>query len=159
MSQEDKERLPQRMVDVLKSIGENSVLFRLFVFLNDYPNWSVYQNLEDKGCDILLVNGHRNPPHNKIRIEVKTRQRLHTTAKNTKNNPHFTLSEHECNCDFLVAYWFDKNYYYIVPTKVLKPTKNKRKISYKFIPTDETTKLYLNNWDLIINMLKDELIC
>ncbi|SDO14981.1 hypothetical protein SAMN04487897_10910 [Paenibacillus sp. yr247] len=153
--QYEKDRLPQRMQDVLKIIGENAVLFRLYVMLTEFPEWSVYQNLEDKGCDIVLINSHKNPPHNKIRIEVKTRQRLHSTAKNAKSNPHFTLSEHENECDFLIAYWFDKNQYYIVPTEVLKPTKNKRKNLYKFIPTVESTKLYLNKWELIKELISE----
>ena len=54
------------MQDVLKDIGENSVLFHLFVISSQYPSWNVFQNLTDKGCDLVLINSDNN---NKVKIE------------------------------------------------------------------------------------------
>jgi hypothetical protein len=152
MAEHDKERLPQRMQDVLKTIGENAVLFHLFVILTDFPDWSVYQNLEHKGCDIVLIN-HNLANSHKIKIEVKTRQRLYSTAK-INRPPHFTLSEHEYECDFLIGYWFEKNDFYIVPTEYLSPGSNNGKKIYKYIPRKNEDE-YLNKWNLIKEVMKE----
>jgi hypothetical protein len=141
------EKLPQRMNDVLKTIGENAVLFRLFVLLYENPEWNVYQNLADKGCDIVLINSINN---NKIKIEVKTRQKLYTTSTNLKRGPQFTLSENEYNsCDFLVGYWFERNQYYIVPKENLYKAKNKELTVYKYAAPFNGLGVYHDNWSAI----------
>lgn len=128
----DKRKLPQRMQDVLMTIGENAVLFNLFVLTSENPNWNVYQNLTDTGCDLILINHNNN---SKIKIEVKTRQRLYSTAQEKNlNTVHFTLSENEYNsCDFLVAYWFEHNYYFVVPKEFLNESKSNEKRLFKFV--------------------------
>jgi hypothetical protein len=151
---DDVEKLPQRMSDVLKTIGENAVLFRLYVLLVEYPEWDVYQNLSDKGCDLVLINSSNN---NKIKIEVKTRQKLHTTSKNSKTNVHFTLSKNEYEaCDFLIGYWFELNRYYIVPKNELSETKSNQDLLFKYVTSKNTiNNPYLDNWNLILEKMAE----
>lgn len=144
----EKELLPQRMKDVLKVIGENSVLFHLFLMAARHETWNVYQNLSDVSCDLLLINSKNN---NKIRIEVKTRQKLYTTAK-INNNAQFILSNNEyVACDFLVGFWFEHGRYYVVPKVDLKSAKNKDVNTYKYAVVMKDENKYINNWSLIEN--------
>lgn len=147
------DKIPQRMQDVLKLIGENAVLFYLFVLTSKYPDWNVYQNLTDKGCDLVLINNINNK---KIKIEVKTRQRLYSTSKDNKGTSHFTLTENEYkHCDFLVGYWFELNQYYIVPKDALNETKNKDGKVYKYVAYKNAKEdKYLNNWAIIEEEMK-----
>lgn len=106
---DNEEKLPQNIQHLLMEIGERMVLFRLYILAKD-TEWDVYQNLGEKGCDLLIVNGTTN---NKIKIEVKTRQRLYTTSKKGKNRVQFTVTENEFNsCDFIAAYWVEENYFF-----------------------------------------------
>lgn len=140
-----EERLPQRMVDVLTTIGENAVLFHIFVLTMKYPDWNVFQNLSDKGCDLILL--HNNGA--KIRLEVKTRQKLYTTTLINKDRPQFTLSESEyLSSDFLIGFWFERNIYYIVPRDELRLAKNGAKNTYKYIVTSKSDE-HIDNWSLI----------
>lgn len=99
-----KERLPQSMSVILQEIGENSVLFHLFLMTID-NDWTIFKNLSDKGFDLILQKFKSNDIQNdKIRIEVKTRQKLHSTSSDKKNfdkQAQFNLSEAEyLSCDF-----------------------------------------------------------
>jgi hypothetical protein len=152
-SDKEKEKLPQRMSAVLGTIGENAVLFQLFVIAMRYPHWNVYHNLADKGCDLILLNSINN---NKIKIEVKTRQKLYSTSKNQKAAVQFTLTEGEYEaCDFLIGYWFEKNLYYIVPKEKLYMAMNKRKRMYKYAaPFSTTENEFINKWEVMEDAMK-----
>ena len=155
----NNKKLPQNILQLLSEIGEKTVLFRLYLLLRN-TKWDVYQNLDESGCDIILLNNKTsNKTSRTIKIEVKTRQRLSTTS--SKKFFDFTLTENEYkNTDFLIGYWHDKNYFFIVPTKELKATlsnnnkKYKLRIKYK---TDGTlcdaSKKYLNKWNFIENKI------
>lgn len=153
MAQEENEKLPQNAQHLLMEIGEKSVLFRLFLLVRD-KNWEVYQNLGYSGCDIILVDSTTN---NRVKIEVKTRQRLYTTSKRFKNRVQYTITENEYdNCDFVIAFWFEENHYFIVPKEDLDVTSSNGKILYKFIISKDGQgtlnargQAYLDRWDLI----------
>lgn len=94
-------KLPQNVQNLIKEIGEKLVLFRLFLLVKN-TNWEVYQNYSEPGCDLILLNSLMN---RKIKIEVKTRQRLYTTSKKKAKRVQFTLTANEYdNCDFLIGY-------------------------------------------------------
>lgn len=162
MKNKRTERLPQNLSVVLQEIGENSVLFHLFLLTTD-NDWTIFKNLSDKGCDLILQNFNNSNSSNKLRIEVKTRQKLYSTAKG--NNFHmtaqFNLTESEYDsCDFLVGFWFDLNAYFIVPKQDLKKVGQKT-IKYRFEAKrlkngdfNDKTKSYLNKWNQISNKMK-----
>lgn len=121
--------------------------------------WEVYHNLNDTGYDIVLL---KKQTFEKVRIEVKTRQRLYTTSNsNNKKSVHYTITKNEFeNSDFIIAYWFEKNYYFIVPTSELRETSSNSIPVYKFIvremadgSIDQKSKYYLENWDLILKRI------
>jgi hypothetical protein len=145
--------VPQNIKHLLMEIGEKMVLFKLFVLIKDTA-WDVYQNLGESGCDIVLFNNINNK---KLKIEVKTRQRLYSSDNKTLNIVHYSISENEyINCDFVICYWLEDNIFFVVPKSELKPTKNKDKITYKFIVTkradgsfNDNVARFLNKWDII----------
>lgn len=144
----------QNISDTLKEIGELSCLFYLYYHFND-KGWSVYKNFDEKGYDILLFNKKTGK---KIKIEVKTRQRIISSSSNKNNITHFTLTEveqHEAN--YLVGLWFEHNMFFIVPTSKLMKTKSNKNKLYKFIvrmnkkgEINPSAKPFLNNWKCII---------
>jgi len=74
---------------------------------------------------------------------------------------HFILSKAEYDsCQFLVAYWFERGQYFVVPKSELKPA-TKAKKSYRFIANilkngdyNAVSKRFLDRWDRITNLLK-----
>ncbi|MDD5340856.1 MAG: DUF3883 domain-containing protein [Patescibacteria group bacterium] len=144
----------QNISDALREIGELSSVFYLYYYFND-KGWSVYRNYDEKGYDILLFNEKTGE---KRKIEVKTRQRLISSASNKNKNTHFTLTELEKNeADFLIGFWFEYNMFFIVPTSKLMETKSNDKKLYKFIVSldkdnkpDENSGKYLGNWGDVI---------
>lgn len=152
MSESAKDNLPQNMQNLLMEIGEKSVLFQLFILLKD-TSWDVYYNLGEVGCDLVLVD---NKSNKKLRIEVKTRQRLYTTSKN-ENTVHFTVSELErYSSDFIIGYWFEENAFFIIPVSELTETSNNGKSLFKFVVRkckdgnfNSKSTEFLNKWDLI----------
>ena len=148
-------KVPQNVKDALKEIGELSCIFWLY-FQFGSKGWSVYRNFDEQGYDILLSN---RQTRKEKRIEVKTRQRVMSSASNRNiKNAHFTPSAGEKEtADFLVAYWLERNWFFIVPTRDLKLTTSKGKPLYKFIvqvtksnAPDLHSAKYLSNWDQII---------
>lgn len=140
-------QLPQNLKDLLKEIGENSVLFHIYTRIHN-SDWQVYKNLEHSGCDLVLIN----PKVNKIiKVEVKTRQSFYSTAisKNTKNQREFQITRNEYEeMDVLICYWFDYNAFFIVPKNDFDPTKNTLKVR---IRKDKeggygVNQKYYNNW-------------
>lgn len=109
------DRLPQKTNELLKEVGEKTVLYHLIAKTID-SCWRVHISLSDPGCDIILWNELTGK---KIKVEVKTRQRLRTTGEN--DNFMFKVTEFEYNnSDFLIGYWFEMNYLFIVPKEKLK---------------------------------------
>lgn len=151
-----KDKIPQNIQNLLMEIGEKSVLFKLFLLTKEYSNLEVYYNLNDTGYDIVLLKKNSSE---KIRIEVKTRQRLYTISDEKKKRiVHYTITKNEYeNSDFIIAYWFEKNYYFIVPTYELTKTSSNGIPIYKFIvrekvngDIDENSKKYLDNWEVLL---------
>ncbi|AWI06763.1 hypothetical protein [Clostridium drakei] len=151
-----KEKLPQNIQNLLMEIGEKSVLFKLFLLTKENPDWEVYYNLNDTGYDLILL---KKQTSKRVRIEVKTRQRLYTTSNEKKKRiVHYTITKNEYeNSDFIIAYWFEKNYYFIVPISGLSETSSNGVPVYKFIvrekvdgDIDENSKQYLDKWGLLL---------
>lgn len=126
-----RRRLPQNIQALIGDIGEKQVLLRLFLLVQDTP-WEVFRNVGEAGYDILLLNPQTNE---RVRIEVKTRQRMYTTGK--PNRPvHFRLTDGEYQaCDSLVAYFLDLNAFYIVPKSDLKEAHSGNRTYWRFILT------------------------
>lgn len=131
------------------------VLFRLFLLVKN-TDWDVYQNLGEVGCDLILLNSNDN---SKLKIEVKTRQRLYSTSESRKlNTVHYTVTENEyLSCDFVICYWVEENVFFILPKSELKQTSSNGKPIYKFIVRkladgsfDENSSRFLDKWDNII---------
>ena len=90
------------------------MLFQIYTRIHS-TDWRAFKNLEHSGCDIVLLNMKTNRI---IKIEVKTRQTLYTTAtsKNTEDKRQFQVSDNEYKeMDLLICYWFDYNSYFIIP--------------------------------------------
>jgi hypothetical protein len=142
------QKLPQNLVALIGDIGEKQVLLRLGMLCHQTPGWSVFHNLGEAGFDLLLLNMDTNE---RIQIEVKARQKIYTTGKNSQAIRFgLTAGEHRA-CHFLIAYFLDQNEFYIVPKQVLKPVSGGR--SWRFVLT--VTKQgrahprfarYLNAW-------------
>lgn len=140
----------QNISDALREIGELASMFYLYYSFND-KGWSVYRNYDEKGYDILLFN-HKTGK--KIKIEVKTRQKLISSSSNKNKITDFTLTEVEKNeADYLIGLWFECHMFFIVPTSKLVQTKSNDKKLYKFRvrinkggDLNPAAKKYLNNW-------------
>ena len=93
-----------------------------------------------------------------LKIEVKTRQTLYTTAtsKNTENKRQFQVSDNEYKeMDLLICYWFDYNSYFIIPKSELEQNKTTKRLNIKKNKDGNfgTNEKYLNNWENLKNML------
>lgn len=155
MPDENKEKLPQNIQHLLMEIGERMVLFRLFLLVKD-TEWNVYQNLGETGCDLLILNSVTNQ---KLKIEVKTRQRLYSTSKESRKNiAQFTITENEYNnCDYVICYWLEENVFFVVPKSELSETSSNSKPLFVFRVKrrsgggfDENSVRFLDRWDTII---------
>lgn len=146
-------KVTQNMQDQLSEIGQRSVLLRLAMMSMGTP-WEVFLNVGEAGYDILLTNTRSKQ---RVKIEVKTRQRLHTTAKEkNKNTAHFTVTKNErTRADFVVCYWWEKSWFFVVPSDDLRQTGSGKGIAYKFIVSCTKRKgtpssrglPYWNRWD------------
>jgi hypothetical protein len=155
-------QLPQNLKALLQDIGERSVLLQLSIRLLGHPEWRVFQNYTEAGCDLVLVRNSHERLGRQIKIEVKTRQNV-VTKRRSKNAVHFTLSQAERDAsDYLVAYWLDRSDFFIVPRDKLKPVKSGGKLLYKFIAYlssrtekyNDFTAPFCNNWEPILNDTK-----
>ena len=94
-----RKKLPQNIQALIGEIGEKQVLLRLYLLVHE-NSWDVFHNLGEAGFDVLLQNSTTGE---KIRVEVKTRQKLYTTGKNI-HRVHFFLTDGEYQaCDYLIA--------------------------------------------------------
>lgn len=124
-------KLPQNVQALIGEIGEKQVLLRLFLLVHGTP-WEVFHNLGEAGYDLLLQHPDTGE---RIRIEVKARQKLYTTGKR-RLSVHFFLSDGEyAACDFLVAYFLDHNGFYVVPKADLKMARAAGRIRWRFTMT------------------------
>lgn len=156
-------QLPQNLKAVLQDIAEDSVLLRLSMLLVEKPGWKVYRSYAEDSCDIVLrrTHGRARPGYRKeLRIEVKARQNMVTERKGQQM--HFTVSKAEReSCHFLVAFWFERGDYFVVPKKELKPASKAGK-SFCFVVNllkktndyNKPGKKFRNRWDRIGNLLK-----
>lgn len=141
-------KLPQKIQALVGEIGEKQVLLRLALLAHQIPTWDVFYNLGQSGFDILLMNSSSGE---RICIEVKTRQRLYSTATR-RQSVNFQLSAGEYKaCDYLIAYFLDHNDFYIVPKSGLKPISSGRR--WRFLLTMNASgephprfEQYRNNW-------------
>lgn len=154
MNKKPVKQLPQNLKDILKDIGENSVLFHLYTRIY-HTKWRAFKNLQEDGCDIVLLNASTNKI---LKIEVKTRQSLYSTAKskNTKRSKQFQVTRNEYKAlDFLVCCWFDYNDFFIIPKKDLVSTNTTIRIRINrgkdgsYGPNER----YRNDWDAILDKL------
>lgn len=149
-------KLSQNIQHLLMEIGEKMVAFHLHLKTRGTP-WEVYSNLGEVGCDLLLIN---RQSAEKIRVEVKTRQRLYTTGKH-RNQVQFTVTETEYNhCDFVIGYWLERNEFFVIPRDALVPTSSKGKRLYKFVvqvkrdgKVSGQAKEFLNQWNLVTDRI------
>lgn len=155
MKKTPEDKLPQNLKDLLKDIGENSVLFHIYTQIYD-TQWQAFKNLVHSGCDLVLLNMETNQV---VKIEVKTRQLLYTTAvsRNTVNQRQFTVTKNEYdNMDLLICYWFEHNAYFIIPKADLKPGRSSTKLVIRKDSKDGFGKnsSYLNRWENLLALLE-----
>jgi hypothetical protein len=156
----NRKKLPQNIHALIGEIGEKQVLLRLCLKAQTNA-WQVFHNLGEAGYDVLLLNPDKSM---QIRIEVKTRQRLYTTRKKHQNRPpSFYLTDIEYqSCDFLVAYYLDRNEFYIVPKEHLERGTNASKVNWRFRPDinskrppQHDSEIYLNAWHRLHSDFRD----
>lgn len=148
-----KEKIPQTIQALIGDIGEGLVIFKLYELVHDKPNFEVFKNFSEPGYDCGIRNVETGA---KIKVEVKTRQRLITTSDD-KHIVHFTLTQNEKDhADFLVGYWLEHNDYFIIPVDELNEQKSGKKFVYKHIVSRNRNESYgkksikyLNEWKFI----------
>jgi hypothetical protein len=152
------QKISQNMQELLAEIGENAVLLAL-AGMARVTNWTVFKNIADRGYDILL----RHKSGKQRKIEVKTRQRVWTTARDrNQSTAHFTVTRLERDsADVVVCYWWEKGWMFIVPTKKLKRAGRRL---YKFVvrapisgglPGGDAYE-FLERWSLVSPDFKDD---
>ncbi len=151
-----KVRIPQNIIQTISVAGESVVLFYLYTKLKlKESNWIVCKNYSEKGTDILLLkvkNNKNRKAIDKIRIEVKTREKLETITKNTIR-VQFNLSKLEKeNSDYVVCLWLELHKFLIVPTNEFKPVG--KKFRYTVLKKEINEDEYFDNWELIKEKLK-----
>lgn len=140
-------------------IGERQVLLRLYLLVRETP-WQVYHNLCEPGYDVLLSNPESGES---VRIEVKTRQRIHTPSRH-KGTVHYTLTESEYKaCDYVVAYLLDDASSYVVPISEVRETSADGRPRWRLtVSLDREGKAnpqarqYLGAWSRIHPVLRDD---
>lgn len=154
--------LSQNYKALLQEVGEGAVVISLAVQMSDKPGWTLFKNFTESGCDIVLQRLDSNHSVSQIKIEVKTRQNV-LTKRVKKGALHFTVTQNERNsCDFLVAYWFDKHAFFVVPCEELTPVKVNDDFVYKFIAYwserqqcfTEGSEQWRDRWDIILDKLQ-----
>jgi hypothetical protein len=155
-------QLSQNLKALLQEVGEGAALINLAVRMTDKPGWTLFKNYTATGCDLVVQRLDSNHEVSQLKIEVKTRQNV-VTDRTNRNAVHFTVTANERNsADFVIAYWFDKHAFFVLPSTALKPIKSNGEDVYKFIAywsdlqkcfTDDSRQ-WLERWDLIIDKLQ-----
>ena len=130
MEQPDR-KLPQNIQSLIGEIGEKQVLLRLYLLVQGTP-WEVFHNLGEAGYDVLLLNPQTGA---RVRIEVKTRQKMYTTGARKRTVQFFLTDGEYRSCDFLVACFLDDNGFYIVPKEDLKEAHARGQTRWRFTLT------------------------
>ncbi|MBK6958320.1 MAG: hypothetical protein IPH22_07935 [Nitrosomonas sp.] len=150
--------LTQNLKVSLQEIGELSALLyvHLTIQAEELTGWKVFRNYADEGCDLVIMG-----PGKQINLEVKTRQTL--LVSQHPNQAHFTITRKEKELShFVLAYWFNKSTFFIVPTEELYETKSNGTVLYKFIAryseinSDFTdgSRQYAHDWKRITNAIQ-----
>lgn len=158
----EAKKLPQNIQALIGDIGESLVLLRLYLKTHGLPGkpWEVFSNLGEAGYDLLLTNTQSGQ---RVRIEVKTRQKLYTTGKHSKMVQFFLSDgEHE-RSDFLVACLLDNASLFVVPTSALSRAHSGSRVRWRFTvsldregrPNPQAAQ-YLGGWSRIHPDLKDD---
>ena len=156
------EKIPQTIVDLISSIGESMILFKLYEMAHEKDHLEIFKNYSEAGYDIGIKN---SITQNKAKVEVKTRQKLISTGKDSASAQFdFTVNERNA-ADFLVGYWLEHNDMFIVPVTELSPVK-KRKADieptvFRFIAKrirnnteyNSQTKIWHDKWGLILEFI------
>jgi hypothetical protein len=151
--------LPQNLKTTLQEIGELSALLFLHLTIQreGLKGWKVFRNYADEGCDLVLMG-----PGRQIKLEVKTRQSLWVSRR--PNSVQFTITEKEKECaQFILAYWFNRSTFFVVPTSDLRAVSSKGKVLYKFSAgySEENTdftdscRCYVDDWLRIADVMRD----
>jgi hypothetical protein len=151
--------LPQNLKTALQEVGELSSLIYLHLLIEckEHKEWKVFRNYADAGCDIVLMG-----PGKQINLEVKSRQTI--TASGNPNVCHFTVTPNERkSCQFVLAYWLNKETFFIVPTSDLKSVNSNGKVLYKFIAAYSESNLdftdscrhYAGDWAAISEAIEN----
>ncbi len=153
-------QLPQNLKTALQEIGELSALLFLHMTRDQegLDRWKVFRNYTDEGCDLVLMG-----PSCQINLEVKTRQSLLVSRQ--PNMVQFTITKKEKeSSQFVLAYWFNKSTFFIVPTEDLRETSSNGKTLFKFtaryseVDTDFTNacKCYADDWARIVLAINEK---
>jgi hypothetical protein len=147
-----KTKLSQNIQALIGEIGEKQVLLRLSILVHQ-TKWEVFHNLGEAGYDILLMNAVTGE---RIRIEVKARQRLYTTGKARRRVNFFLTNGEYQACDFLIAYFVDSNGFYIIPREELKRATVRDQIRWRYTlafshlsQTDQGKGDFFNAWETL----------
>jgi hypothetical protein len=153
--------LPQNLKTVLQEIGELSALLFLHMTIDQkgFDGWKVFRNYADEGCDLVLMG-----PDCQINIEVKTRQSL--LVSRHQNKVQFTITKKEKESShFVLAYWFNRSTFFIVPTDDLHETSSNGKPVFKFTARysekdddfTDSCKCYADDWTRIVEAIKEKI--
>ena len=154
--------LSQNYKALLQEVGEGAVVISLAVRMADKPGWTLFKNFTEHGCDLVLQRLDSNHETSQVKIEVKTRQNV-LTKRADRGALQFTVTRKERDsADFLVAYWFDRHAFFIVPCSELRPVKVNDDIAYKFIAYwsekqgcfTPGSEQWRDKWDLILDQLQ-----
>jgi len=158
-----REKLPQNVQSLIGEIGESLVLLRLYLKTHSLPGkpWEVFSNVGESGYDLLLNNTQTSQ---RVRIEVKTRQKLYTTGKHTHLVQFFLTQSERDNSDFLVACLLDDASLFVVPVAELNETHSNGRPRWRFtVSLDRSGRpnpkaaQYLGTWSRIDPGLEDDM--
>ncbi len=152
--------LPQNLKTTLQEIGELSALLYLHLMLEkeEIKGWKVFRNYADEGCDLVLMG-----PKSQINLEVKTRQTI--MVSRNPNQVQFTITKKERDSSrFVLAYWFNKSTFFIVPTSELKKTSSNGTELYKFHAAysesnsdfTDSSRPYAHDWQRVIESIHEQ---
>ncbi|NOZ28516.1 MAG: DUF3883 domain-containing protein [Chloroflexi bacterium] len=146
-------KLPQNVQALIGEIGEKYVMLHLLL-RTLHTSWEVFHNLGEFGYDILLLNTETD---SRVRLEVKTRQKLYTTGRHTQRVQFFLTEREYQACDFLVAcLLLPDSFFFIVSREDLKVVRVNQRPRWRFTVTLNSQgqphpcfREYLNAWESI----------
>ena len=127
--EKDSRQLPQNVKALIGDVGEETVMLHLSLMAAGTP-WSVFRNVSEPGYDLLVRNRETG---DRIRIEVKCRQRLASRQDPTDDVNFYATANEYKNMDVMVSYFVDHHGFYVVPKADLKP--NPARTTWRFTLT------------------------